>query len=318
MMSSDDQIREQASRWFLDLRDEEAGEDAWLAFTDWLEADDRHRLAYDAVEAAWVDVEALEPEAVTGGATVVPLRPARAPRRSIPWAPVMALAATLVLALGLWTVYRPAAFVDYRTGDAPRTIVMADGSSIYMNRHSELSVSSDPRVRTVRLEDGEAAFDVAHDASRPFTVESGERSVRVLGTVFNVLNHGSRFEVAVQRGVVEVTSPRVSATRLEAGRKLVQRAGGRPTVSTLSGDQVLSWRDGVLVYRNSPLSEVAEDLSRYFGKPVTLDSAAGSLRFTGVLQLGDEAQMLKQLKDFVPVRVSRSSTEIALAGRDAG
>jgi transmembrane sensor len=316
MMSIDDQIRERALKWFLDLRDEQAGEDAWLAFCDWLEADDRHRRAYDAVEAAWVDVEAAEPEAAV--AAVIPLRPARRPGRRTPWTPVLALAATIVLALGAWLVLRPAAFVDYRTEGEPRTIVMADGSSIYMNRRSELSVSTDPRVRTVRLEDGEAAFEVTHDAARPFVVESGGRSVTVLGTVFNVLNHGSRFEVAVQRGVVEVDSPRGTATRLEAGRKLVQRGQARASVSTLSGDQVLSWRDGVLVYRDSPLSEVGEDLSRYFGKPVTVDAAAGSLRFTGVLQLGDEAQMLKQLEDFVPVRVRRSSTGIALAGRDAG
>lgn len=318
MMAIDDQIREQALKWFLDLRDPDAGEDAWLAFCDWLEADDRHRLAYDAVEAAWVDVEAVEPRALEDGAVVVPMRSARRAGRSVPWVPLMALAATLVLAFGVWLAFRPAAFVDYRTDGEPRTIVMADGSSIYMNRRSELSVSTDPRVRTVRLEDGEAAFEVTHDASRPFVVESGERSVTVLGTVFNVLNHDSRYEVAVQRGVVEVALPREPATRLEAGRKLVQRGGARATVSTLSGDQVLSWRDGVLVYRNSPLSEVAEDLSRYFGKPVTITAAAGSLRFTGVLQLGDEAQMLKQLEDFVPVRVSRSSTEIALAGRDVG
>lgn len=318
MMSIDDQIREQALKWFLDLQDEAAGEDAWLAFCDWLEADDRHRLAYDAVEAAWVDVEAAKPQADDRGAAVIPLRPARRPGRPIPWVAAMALAATLVLAVGVWLALRPVAFVDYRTEGEPRTIVMADGSSIYMNSRSELSVSTDPRVRTVRLEDGEAAFEVTHDPARPFVVESRGRSVTVLGTVFNVLNHGSRFEVAVQRGVVEVALPRGPATRLEAGRKLVQRGEARATVNALSGDQALSWRDGVLVYRDSPLSEVAEDLSRYFGKPVTLSPAAASLRFTGVLQLGDETQMLKQLEDFVPVRVSRSSTEIALAGRDAG
>lgn len=317
MMSTDDQIREQALTWFLDLRDEDAGEDAWLAFCDWLEADDRHRLAYDAVEAAWVDVEALEPQ-TDAAAAVIPLRPVRRSARRIPWAPIVALAATIVLALGLWIALRPVPFVDYRTEGEPRTIVMADGSSIYMNRRTELSVSTDPRARTVRLADGEAAFEVTHDPERPFVVQSGERSVRVLGTVFNVLNHGSRFEVAVQRGVVEVSARRGAVTRLEAGRKLVQRGAAEAKVDTLSGDQALSWRDGVLVYRNSSLSEVAEDLSRYFGKPVTIDASAGSLRFTGVLQLGDEAQMLKQLEDFVPVRVSRSSTEIALAGRDAG
>lgn len=319
MMAIDDRIREQALQWFAALRKEEADEESWLSFCDWLEADDRHRAAYDAVEAAWIEIEAQPATAADhAGAAVIPLRAVRPARPAAYWRQALAIAAVLVLTVSVWLVYRPVAFTDYATGDQPRTIVMADGSSIYMNRHSELSVSSDPRTRRVRLEDGEVAFDVRHDASRPFTVESHGREVRVLGTAFNVLSHGARFEVAVERGVVEVDLPRRAPTRLEAGRKLAQRNQAPATVSTVPSDQALAWRNGVLVYQDSALTEVADDLSRYFDKPVTLDPAAASLRFTGVLQLGDETTMLKQLQDFIPVRVNRSSTDIALSGRAPG
>lgn len=319
MMAIDDPIQEQALQWFAVLRNEEASEDLWLRFCDWLEADDRHRAAYDAVEAAWIEIDAAPATAANDtGAAVIPLRAARPARPATYWRQALAMAAVLVLAVGVWFAYRPVAFTAYTTEGAPRTVVMADGSSIYMNRHSELSVSSDPRARRVRLEDGEAAFDVKHDPSRPFVVESHGREVKVLGTAFNVLSHGARFEVAVERGVVEVDLPRSGPTRLEAGRKLAQRDQASAIVSAVPSDQALAWRHGVLVYQDGSLSEVADDLSRYFDKPVTVDPTAASLRFTGVLQLGDETTMLKQLQDFIPVRVSRSSTEIALSGRAPG
>ena len=316
IMATEDQIREQARQWFVVLRDDEAPESLWLDFCGWLEADDRHRAAYDGVEAIWLDLDEASGQ-VTGEDTVIPFRPrvTQQPARFPMWRQAFAMAATLVIAVGAWVVFQPTKFTTYQTEAQPRTIMLADGSTIYMNRHSELSVSADADKREVRLEDGEAAFDVVHDAAHPFTVEAGGREVRVLGTAFNVLSHGNRFEVAVSRGVVEVALPQERPTRLTAGRKLSQREAS-VVVSAIQPDQAAGWRNGVLIYRDSGLSEVAEDLSRYFSKQVTLDPTAASLRFTGALQLGDEATMLKQLQDFVPVRINRSSTAIELAGRD--
>jgi transmembrane sensor len=174
----------------------------------------------------------------------------------------------------------------------------------------------------VYLTDGEAAFDVAHNANRPFTIAAGDHSVRVLGTAFNVLSHGDHFAVSVERGIVAVTpagpaASKPAAVRLVAGQKIAQSGMQTPTLSQVAADQTSMWRQGMLVYRDAELDDVADDLSRYFDKPVTVDPSAGALHFTGALQVGDEATMLKQLQDFVPLRVIRSSTDVRLSGRDA-
>ncbi len=337
MTTTQPQIEEKALEWFVRLSDVDAPASAWMDFQDWLEANDAHRLAYDDVERTWVELDNVPvgaPVLVPAEVTVLPvaandedLTPAarRAVRRRPAWLlPSFAAAAAVAVVVGVWpqvTDFAPTE--SYHTDAATRTVVLSDGTRIDMNRHSDLSVRMGRKARTVTLTEGEAAFDVAHNASRPFTIAAGDHSVRVLGTAFNVLSHGDHFAVSVERGVVAVTpasgeaAAKPAAVRLVAGQKIAQSGTRTPTLSQVAANQTSMWRQGMLVYRDAQLTDVADDLSRYFDKPVTVDASAGALHFTGALQVGDEATMLKQLQDFVPVRVIRSSTDVRLSGRDA-
>ena len=308
------EIEEEALRWFVQLSDADAPAAAWLAFQDWLERDEAHRLAYEAVELTWVDLDGTE-------VAPVPLRVAANDTGSISrraWLfPSVAAAAAVVLSIGLWTQISGSDGVQtYRTDDTARTIALSDGSQVYLNRHSDMTVTMKGGDRSVTLADGEAAFDVAHDATRPFVVTASGRRVRVLGTAFNVLNHDGRFSVSVERGVVAVT-PASSRTpvRLTVGQKIDQTGDAASVLSRIDPARASTWRQGVLIYRNASLAEVADDLSRYLDKPVTVSSSAQPLHFTGALRVGDEATMLKQLQDFVPVQTTRSSTGIGLTAR---
>lgn len=334
MTTTQPQIEEKALEWFVRLSDVDAPASAWVAFQDWLEANDAHRLAYDDVERTWVELDIIpvnEIVAAPAEVTVLPVAandedvsPAarRAARRRPAWLlPSFAAAAAVAVVVGVWPQVADVAPTEtYHTDAAPRTVVLSDGTRIDMNRHSDLRVRMGRKARTVTLTDGEAAFDVAHNANRPFTIAAGDHSVRVLGTAFNVLSHGDRFAVGVERGIVAVTpagASKPAAVRLVAGQKIAQSGTQTPTLSQVAADQTSMWRQGMLVYRDARLADVADDLSRYFDKPVTVDASAGALHFTGALQVGDEATMLKQLQDFVPVRATRSSTDVRLSGRDA-
>ncbi|WP_269515967.1 FecR family protein [Brevundimonas subvibrioides] len=314
---TDASVHDQALRWFAALRDDGAEEGAWLAFRDWLEADPEHARQYDALERLWLDLEegAGAPGIVAPGPAArrrLPVRRVSATRRL---APTFAIAASLVLAAGLWINLsaRPQTFV---TTDAARVVVLKDGSSVHLNRHSRMSVAMTAGQRAVTLDEGEAAFDVVHRPDRPFVVSSGQRSVRVLGTAFDVLSHKGRYRVAVQRGSVDVdTGPDDAGSRLTAGQAIERVGEARPVHSSLSPDEALAWTQGTLIYRNASLSTVADDLSRYLDKPVIVGDPAKRVMFTGVLQVGDEATMARQLEDLLPIRVSRSSTEVRLTLR---
>lgn len=318
-MTAETDIKEKALHWFVTLRDETAPESAWLDFQSWLEVSPAHAHAYDAVERLWVDLDAANIAPVTA-APVIDLsaaRERRANRRS-PWLGAgLGIAASVTLAVSLWLWMTPTG-QTYATTDAPLSVALEDGSHVYLNRHSTLNVRFDDDRRSVSLAEGEAAFDIAHDPAHPFVVAAGDHQVQVLGTAFNVLNHGDNFAVAVQRGVVAVT-PANAATpvRLIAGQTLEQRGQAAPRMSSVPPDRASAWRSGVLVYRDRPLSDVADDLSRYLDKPVVLSTPVQALRFTGALRVGDEAVMLQQLQDFAPVRVEASTSEVRISARGA-
>lgn len=326
-MTTASHIEEQALSWFVQLNDADAPVSAWLAFQDWLESDDAHRLAYDAIERIWVGLDEDAPPPIVMAPVVMavpandsaPLPRGADSRQSkrIWLVPAFAAAAALVVAVGVWPRFVEGGAQVYRTDDQPRTVELTDGSHIHLNRHSDLTVRMKSSGRTVTMADGEAAFDIVHDPARPFVITAGDRDVRVLGTAFNVVSHADKFSVGVERGVVTVTASKASApVRLAAGQRLDQVGSARPVLSSVDPARASAWRNGVLIYRDAPLADVANDLSRYFDKPVTLSASAQPLHFTGALRVGDEATMLGQLQTFVPVRATRSSTDVRLTAVD--
>ncbi len=81
----------------------------------------------------------------------------------------------------------PAAAVKYVTGAGQKsTVTLADGSRVILDANSTLDVAFAERQRAVRLLNGHAFFDVAHDPGRPFTVQAAGRVVTALGTQFDV------------------------------------------------------------------------------------------------------------------------------------
>ncbi len=321
-----DSIHDSALNWFVRLRDADAPEAAWLEFMTWLEADPAHARAYDRIEQTWAALDASPaPSTDTNNIIVAPIAandvgPRRDGKRfGRAWlAPFAASAAAAVMAVGLWPeISGQGRFQSYRTDDVPREITLSDGTEIAMNRHSELRVRIGSQRRDVTLADGEVAFDVAHDAQRPFIIAANDHQVRVLGTAFNVVNHDGQFSVGVSRGLVAVSGTGFAQpVHLSAGHRVVQTGGTAAVTSAVDGNETTAWRQGVLVYREADLNAVAEDLSRYFNKPVSVSTSARALRFTGALRIGDEATMLRQLQDFVPIQVIRANDGIQLTARD--
>lgn len=312
-------IHDQALNWFVRLNDAEAEVSDWLAFEAWLEADADHRKAYDRIEQAWV---ALDPAPVEG-VTVAPVvandvGPVRSGRRWL--APLIAIAAAAVMVVGLWPeISGEGRFQTYTTAESPREIVLSDGSRLSMNRYSELHARVGRSGREVALGRGEVAFDVSHDADRPFVIATDDHEVRVLGTAFDVVSHDGRFSVGVMRGSVAVSGEAMpEPVRLGVGEQIVQQGSAAAVVSAVDPEQAASWREGVLIYREAGLDAVAADLSRYLNKPVIVSQSARALRFTGALRIGDEATMLRQLQDFVPIRVTQANDGIQLTARAGG
>ena len=325
---------EDAIAWLLRLQAADAVEADWLALQAWLDAAPENRAAYDRAERVSHELTASAAGLLQGlndparSPLAQPRRPVaprresagRRPFRAAPWRAVGGLAAAAA-ALVLFVAVRPeppAPAQVYQTVKGEnRMLALADGSRVHLNSGSRIAVRLDRKGRHVELTDGEAAFDVAHDPDRPFLIAAGERDIRVIGTEFDVLRHQGRLRVTVRRGVVSVQSPegavRAEPIMLRAGDELEHRPGSRLwTVRRVDPDAAFAWRNGDLVYRDQRLDEVVDDLNRYLPTPVRVEGEAAALRFSGVLRIDGEDEMVRRLQAFLPIAADHGPNGVTL------
>ncbi|MCE4067884.1 MULTISPECIES: FecR family protein [Pseudomonas] len=232
-------------------------------------------------------------------------RRARRPRRWLALAAaacVAAIAVTIALPEPLAGLYS-----DYatRTGER-RMLQLADGSRVWLNSDSALSVDFSPQQRRLRLHTGEALFEVAKDAARPFIVEARGGEVRAVGTRFDVDSRGPQVRVDVTEGVVQVNSAGSAPVRLSAGERLSYRERTAPEpAQPLDLSSASAWQRGKLIFNQRPLGEVLDELERYVpGRIVLTDSALRQHKVSGVFDLKDPDALLKTLERLQPVKVT--------------
>jgi transmembrane sensor len=311
-----DAARDAAADWIVRLARPTTGESDWLAFDAWLDASETHRAAYDQAMALWSELDAAGPDLMAA-------MPARSPPASVGrrWAIAGGLvAAALAVAVVPWGDLT-ARTVTYQTAKAERRVVtLADGTRIDMNAGSRLTVRLGSKARRVTMDDAEAVFDVAKDAHRPFLITAGDRTVRVVGTQFNVRRRDGVQSVTVRRGVVEV-APAAGAVgqayRLTVGQRLDHIEGaGNSTVRTAAPDEAMSWRSGRLIYRAEPLTNVVADLNRYAAKPLRIaDARTGRMTFSGVLVTDDGLDAVRTLTLLAPITSTPTSDSILLRAK---
>jgi transmembrane sensor len=311
----DDDRRAAAAAWVVRLQAADLSEADALAFDAWLLADAANAAAYDAALSVARAYEA-NAEAVRDG-----LDRARraAPPRRWAWPAAGALAAAIAAAAVVLPSLEPAPTpVAYATAVGQhRRVVLADGSKIDLNGGTRLSVVLRRHERDVRLDEGQAVFDVAADKARPFLIAAGDRTVRVVGTEFDVRRRAGELAVTVTRGLVEVAPAAGGAGRafrLHPGERLEHREGAPLAMVTAAApDQALGWRTGKLVYREQPLSQVVADLNAQFAKPIRVaDPALAATPISGVLILDDEDAVVRRLALLVSAKPVVSGASVTL------
>lgn len=211
-------------------------------------------------------------------------REERRPRpRRMRWASAAAaVAAVAVLIALLFILPTSPAERTYAASAGDRiSVKLEDGSTVILNAASILSVDAafGSRSRVVRL-DGEAYFDVASDAQSPFTIRTPEATVTVLGTAFNVDAHsGGPVAVVVAEGLVRLESHSGNAVELRRGeRGRILPATARIVTDRFSIDDAAAWREGRLVFRGTPLQEVARRIERQYDVHVRVHPAVDQRR----------------------------------------
>ncbi len=190
----------------------------------------------------------------------------------------IAAAALILLTLGIVTVYvgtRNKMIIVATTDDQKNLeVTLPDGSTVSLNRNTELSYRQNhgKSERSVSLT-GEAFFEITPDAGKPFVVDAGKASVKVVGTSFNIItnNPDSAVEVYVETGKVMLSD-------INGTRNIMLDPGDVGTMDTeISGKTLnenpnyMSWKTGVLVYNGQTLDIVFRDLKRVYNMDIVAD-----------------------------------------------
>ena len=333
-LNPEDRAMADAGAWLSRLGDGEPSAEDGLVFDAWLAASPANGAAFTRALGLLQEVEAHAGEVLAQlDAQAAPAAPRRAsmarpaPRRRRISAGWWAAGAGAALAAGLAVVamppelIRPAAAQTYATAKGQhRHVALADGSAIDLDAETQLRVSFQGAQRRVQLAEGQAIFDVVHDASRPFVVEAGGRLIRDVGTQFDVRARAGELTVTVARGRVEVTPPASGASA--QGQDVLLGPGQRfeldgpaavPLLSAVDPQETFSWRSGRLVYRNQPLGEVVADLNRQFVEQTTIaDPQLARLPITGVIVLDNPRAVMSRLSLMLPIRTVPSDKGLML------
>jgi transmembrane sensor len=318
----------EASDWFARMNADDVTADDRARFDAWLRAHACHVKAYEELVATWSELVRSGPlvRAVYFGQAInaASARPARAPR----WLVGALVAVICAIVCGFaWTRYQLNEDSRFQTAIGEQVAVtLPDGSSFNLNTNSRIEVDYSASSRVIHLTHGEAYFNVAHDARRPFWVHAGDRWVRAVGTAFNVYVRPAGVQVTVSEGTVKVVdatryasppadaSYATSAAAVTAGEQ--SDAHGRvDVVRALNAAQLnrlLAWRKSSLYFQDEPLGNVVAELMRY--TPLEIDIEDESLRklpVGGTFQTSPEGAqaLLKMLEDGFGARIRHVGTD---------
>jgi ferric-dicitrate binding protein FerR (iron transport regulator) len=209
-------------------------------------------------------------------------------------------------------------------------VILPDGTLIWLNSDSKLIYEHDFKepTREVQLI-GEAFFDVAKDASRPFIVHTSDIDIKVLGTAFNVKSYPQNevIETTLLRGIIEVTKPKQPNSPkiiLHPHEKLIFQktlesnaavSGQKDSVAITTfqnadiavlkipknmPDSALtetSWVYNKLIFEGDTFKELAEKMERWYNvKIIFHNTQVASYRFRGVFENESLEEALEALQ----------------------
>lgn len=319
----DSRIEEEAAAWVArqDTAPLEGG--AAADFGHWLETSPAHAEAFNRYRDLWAELDQLSS------------RPERAKQRraandqtfSFHRGAIAAGVAMLLMVGATLGTLRLTSSPQYETAvGEQRAITLRDGSRITLNTDTALAADLGKSSRHILLEHGEALFEVAHDASRPFIVETPFGSVRAVGTKFVVrVDDRQALSVLVTEGKVLVSDAKnaqftelaAAMVPLDSGQEL-EAVRGKNVVANVNAQEAtreLAWREGNVVFNGESLATAAAEMQRYTTTKLVVDPSVSGYSVGGYFRTNDVDGFVSTIEAVFPVKAERSEGVITLTAR---
>jgi transmembrane sensor len=322
------QIEVEACAWIAQLDGKTPSREDLAAFREWVNRSPQHREEIARLAGLWGDLNVLTELALPSRRSARPIR-----NHFLLGTAIIAVFAVLITVVALLHVHPTMSaaaqnqLYSTRVGEQ-KSVLLADGTKILLNTDSRVQTTYSPEQREVHLLQGEAYFEVAHNAALPFLVYAGANVVRAVGTAFTVHLQKQDVEVVVTDGTVEISvianvsdvtptiapgKPMIRLADLKAGQSAAfnQEVESIQSIEPPEIQRRLSWREGVLTFSGEPLEQVVDEVSRY--TPVTIvisDPAIRKIRIGGYFKVGETDAMLEALETSFGVRVKRVNDKL--------
>lgn len=324
MNKQDDVIKQAAARWYMRMR--EAAPDAHerTTFEIWLMSDRRHQAAYQLIESTMDDFSSTERLKNLSNALTQKLYFEQTARRK----KVSKLGsglAVMLLCVGLgflghtqyqnWQAAPLSTHVQTTAVAQISKQTLADGSVITANANSALEIVYYRHQRLIKLQRGEAIFEVTKDPERPFVVETQQAKVTVLGTRFAVNQLSHKVRISVDHGRVQVARADGAQTSLilHDGEVAEISQDNAPLKVNRYASDSFSFANGRIVFDQADMFEVADTLSRYRPQSVTAAfSGDHTPKVNAVLKTVEIEDFIRTLPRSVPVTVKTRENKLVI------
>jgi hypothetical protein len=209
----------------------------------------------------------------------------------------------------------------YNTMTTPRGgqywVVLPDGSRVLLNAASSLTYPTTftGNERKVELT-GEAYFEVAHNAAKPFRVYSKSQIVEVLGTHFNINTYDDEpaVKTTLLEGKVKVTSTAKKQTLiLQPGQQAFLNELAF-NVSDVDVDEATAWKNGLFVFESNNIQQIMRMVSRWYDVDVTYAGTLPTDKFSGsVSRFSNVSEVLSTLQLTRKVHFKVSGKKISVS-----
>lgn len=320
-----EQVEAQALAWLSRQMSGEMKDSERLELLDWLDASPINQTAFDQLQSelglidqALFAKPPVIPERVRADkVTSIESRLTEIPKPSRQWqSAFLATAAALALIMvnfALTPQLHQQIGADYVASKGTQTEQhLSDGSILQLNSGTAVNLNYSDEVRSIALRAGEAAFTVAKDAQRPFTVSANGWNVTALGTEFIVKENSDGISVTVLESSVSVYP---SGQSVDQGQ--VVKAGEQLVVSSQSSQlripppNASSWLQGELIFNQTPFSQVVKEVNRHRqGRIFLTNPDLAERKLTLVVRLNEIDQLLPVLANELQIKYTKLSDSL--------
>jgi transmembrane sensor len=187
-------------------------------------------------------------------------------------------------------------------------LILPDGSRVWLNSESEISYPSDfmNGDRIMKLK-GEAYFEVAKLENKPFTVQTNNYNIRVLGTKFNVMAYPdfNRTETSLIEGKIEIQKGEQSIPVTPG--EIFSFANNKYSIKEARVSQTAKWKDDIFDFDRITFKELITRMERWYDVDIEIkNQELNEILYSGIFK--NEETIWEVLNTFqltLPIRCSR-------------